>query len=434
MNRFDDNTAPWLLDATPPPPVTPLDRDLDVDVAIIGGGFTGVSTAYHLSKRFPERRVAILEAKQLANGASGRNGGMVLNGISFSDDLEVVAKEHALTKQTIDDLEQVIRDNQLRVRYRRDGCVHLSTTQAAADASQRFVERAAAHGIPLRWVRDVSDVLRVRNSFGATVDPDEGMINGVDLVRALRGVLGGNVSVYEETHVTHVREGETITLATARGHTVRAKAMVLATSAFTPQLGYFRTGIIPVISHVIATDPLPPALLAKLGFDRIAGFFDDLPRLAYCSVDTSGRLVFGGGATAAYAYKFGNATAYDAEPGDAGERATREVLLRYLPELADIPIRHRWSGPLDLALRRFVAMGVLGTNIYYSVGYSGHGVTLANLAGRVLTDLYSGVHEPWRDYAFYMKRPTGIPPEPFRWIGYQLISRLTGKSPFKRPE
>jgi gamma-glutamylputrescine oxidase len=433
VKPFDDNTAPWLEGAVASPVAPPLARDLDADVAIIGGGFTGVSTAFHLSRRFPEQRIVLLEAKRLANGASGRNGGMMLNGISFSEDIEVVAKEYALTRQTVDDIEAIIKGHDLRVRYRRDGCVHISTTQAAADANQRFVELAAAHGVPLRFVRDAGEVLRVRGAFGAIVDPGEGMINGVDLIRGMRTLLGGNVEIFEDTQVTRVREGETITLA-ANGHTVRAKAIVLATSAFTPQLGYFTTGLLPVISHVIATDPLPPELLARIGFDKVTGFFDDLPRLAYCSVDTDGRLIFGGGATKAYAYRFGNGTSFDAQPGDAGEHATRSVLLRYLPELADIPIRHRWSGPLDLALKRFVAMGVLGTNIYYSLGYSGHGVTLANLAGRVLTDLYSGVHEPWRDYAFYMQRPSGIPPEPFRWLGYQLVSRITGKSPFKRPE
>jgi glycine/D-amino acid oxidase-like deaminating enzyme len=244
-----------------------------------------------------------------------------------------------------------------------------------------------------------------------------------------------DVQIYEGTRVTKIREDETCTLVTERG-VIRARAVVLATSGYTPRLGYFRSGLLPVISHVIATDPLPRDLLARIGFDKVAGFFDDLPRLAYCSVDTDGRLLFGGGATGAYAYRFGNATTYNAVPDDGGARATREILLRYVPELADVPIAHRWSGPLDLTLRRFVAMGVTGKhrNIYYALGYSGHGITLANLAGRVLADLYAGEHDRWRDYAFYMRRPTGIPPEPFRWVGYQLISRLTGKSPWKRIE
>ena len=432
-NVFDDNQAPWLIGAADDPPAPPLDRDLDVDVAIIGGGYTGVSTAYHLSKRFPERRIALLEAKRLANGASGRNGGMMLNGISFSDHPEVVAREHRLTQETVDGIEALIRDNHLRVRYRRDGCVHLATTQRAADEVQAHTEKLVALGLPIRFVRDASEVLRVQGARGATIDPTEGLINGVDLIRGMRTLLGPNVQIFEGTRVTRIREGATVTLATPRA-TVRANAIVLATSGYTPHLGYFRTGLLPVISHVIATDPLPKELLARIGFDKVAGFFDDLPRLAYCGVDVDGRLLFGGGATHAYAFRFGNATTYDARLGDTGTVATREVLLRYLPELAEFPIRHRWSGPLDLTLRRFVAMGVLGKNIFYSLGYSGHGITLANLSGRVLTDLYSDNHEPWRDYAFYMKRPSGIPPEPFRWIGYQLISRLTGRSPFKRPE
>ncbi len=85
-------------------------------------------------------------------------------------------------------------------------------------------------------------------------------------------------------------------------------------------------------------------------------------------------------------------------------------------------------------LVRHCAMGVMGEhrNVYYALGYSGHGVVLANLAGSVLTDLYAGDHDPWRDLVFYMKRPTGIPPEPMRWLGYQAYTRFTGRSPFKR--
>ncbi|HEY5934018.1 MAG TPA: FAD-binding oxidoreductase, partial [Kofleriaceae bacterium] len=242
------------------------------------------------------------------------------------------------------------------------------------------------------------------------------------------------VQIYESTPVTRVRPGATIELSAA-GHTIRAKAVVLATSGYTPRLGFFRTGLLPVISHVIATDPVPRDILERAGLHEVAGFFDDLPRLAYCSVDLDGRVIFGGGTTAAYGYRFGNATTYAARDDDPASRALRRSLTSYLPELADIPIRHRWSGPLDLTLVRHCAIGVMGDheNLYYGVGYSGHGIVLANLAGRVIADLYAGRHEPWRDCAFYMKRPSGIPPEPMRWLGYHLYTRLTGGSPWKRP-
>jgi gamma-glutamylputrescine oxidase len=180
--------------------------------------------------------------------------------------------------------------------------------------------------------------------------------------------------------------------------------------------------------------PLSAKLLERTGLPRIAGFFDDSPRLAYGCVDFEGRLVFGGGTTAAYAYRFANATAFAAKRDDRGERALRATIAHYFPELADAQIAHRWSGPLDLTLVRHCAIGVTGAhrNIYYGVGYSGHGITLANLAGRVIADLYAGDHERWRDCAFFMKKPSGIPPEPLRWVGYQLYTRFTGKSPWKR--
>jgi glycine/D-amino acid oxidase-like deaminating enzyme len=431
---FDDNSAVWLLGAPADEPAPPLTRDLDVDVAIIGGGFTGVSTAYHLSRRFPDLGIALLEAKQLANGASGRNGGLVLNGISvLDDDPDLIAREHAVTRAAIDAIETLIRDHGLAVRFRRNGCLQISTTQRSAEEAHARVEQLAARGVPVTFLGS-AELEGVRGACGAVLDPTEGLLNGVDLIRAMRPLLvAQGVQIYESSPVLRVREAAIVELATPRA-TVRARAIVLATSGYTPRLGYFKTGLLPVISHVIATDPVSPAILERAGLSEVAGFHDDLPRLAYCSVDPDGRVIFGGGTTAAYGYRYGNGTTYDARPDDAAARALHASLARYLPELAGVPIRHRWSGPLDLTLARHCAIGVRGEhrNVYYALGYSGHGITLANLAGRVLTDLYAGDHDRWRDSAFYMKRPSGIPPEPLRWIGYQLYTRFTGRSPWKR--
>ncbi len=432
---FDDNQAVWLDGAAPAAPPTPLAGDLTVNVAIIGGGFTGVSTAYHLSRRFPRLGIALLEARALANGASGRNGGMMLNGVTDSDDPDTVAREHALTSGAMDALEALIREHGLAVRHRRGGCLKVLTTARAAEEAHAAVERLAGRR-PLRFLqgRELDGLLRARGAVGAVLDPSEGVLNGVDLIRAMRPLLiAQGVAIHEQTAVTRVREGKVIELTTAAG-TVRASAIVLATNGYTPRLGYFRTGILPVISHVVATDPLPPGVLAEAGYGAIAGFHDDRPRLAYSTVDPEGRLIFGGGTTAAYGYRFGNATAFSSRPDDAAARALRRTLTDYFPALADVELRHRWSGPLGVTLARRCAMGVMGAhgNVYYALGYSGHGVVLANLAGRVLTDLYAGDHDPWRREAFYMQRPSGIPPEPFRWLGYQLLARVTGRSPWRK--
>jgi gamma-glutamylputrescine oxidase len=433
---FDRNDAVWLAGAAAAEPATPLESDLTVDVAIVGGGFTGVSTAFHLSRRFPDRRVALLEAARLGNGASGRNGGLMLNGISSRGEPDAVVRDHQLTCRAMDELEALIRDLPLAVRYRRDGALRLLTNQRAAEAAHQEVEALSARGLPLRYLAgaELGASFAARGVAGAVFDPTEGVLNGIDLIRAMRpSLIAQGVLIHEGTWVSKVREGGMLELTTPGGQ-VRARALVLATNGYTPHLGYFRSGIFPIISHVLATDPLPADLLARTGLGGVAGFSDDRPRLAYGSVDCAGRLLFGGGSTAAYGYRFGNATTWAVRMDDRPQQALRQTLAEYFPELSSVPVAHRWSGPLGMTLARHCAMGVLGEhrNIYYALGYSGHGVVLANLAGRVLTDLYAGDPDPWRPYPFYMARPGGIPPEPLRWLGYHIYTHITGGSPYKR--
>jgi glycine/D-amino acid oxidase-like deaminating enzyme len=108
--------------------------------------------------------------------------------------------------------------------------------------------------------------------------------------------------------------------------------------------------------------------------------------------------------------------------------AVRETMLHYFPKLEGVAIAQQWSGVLGITLNRRPTMG-RRRNVLWALGYSGHGVTLANLAGTVLADLYAGEDERWRDLPFVNNRLPPIPPEPFRWVGYQIYTRLTGRSP-----
>jgi glycine/D-amino acid oxidase-like deaminating enzyme len=159
-------------------------------------------------------------------------------------------------------------------------------------------------------------------------------------------------------------------------------------------------------------------------------FTDDRGRLSYGTLTATGRVIFGGGSNSAYHYGFGNRTSFDPPPG-RGVEDMRRQLLSYLPRLEGVRVTHRWSGPVALTLSRLCTMGVRGRhrNVLYAVGYSGHGVTMANLAGRVLTDLFCGTDEKWRGLPFLERRPRFIPPEPFRFLGYHAYTRLTGRSP-----
>lgn len=434
LPHFDENRSVWTIGRAPYEPGAPLAGDTTADVAIIGGGFTGVSTALHLSARFPDRRIVLLEARSLAHGASGRNGGLMLNWMNGVDhtDPERTVRVFDATRSGIDLIESTIREHALDVDFARDGCLEVFTTAERAEAGHADAERLASWGIPVRYVEGAAleERLRLQGACGAVFDPTAGRLNGADLVRGLRPVLlGRGVAIYEGTPVTRVREGRTVELTTPRG-TVRAGAIVLGTNGYTPALGYFRDRVFPLHAHLFATARRSPEEWAQMGWGRVSGFSDDLARIAYGGLTGDGRLVFGGGSNAAYDYLFGNRTVYPREPERAYEVMHR-CLARYLPGAAAIPVERRWTGTLGITLNRKCAMGVRGEhrNVYYALGYSGHGVTLANLAGRVLCDLYSGDHDRWRALPFYDCPLPYIPPEPFRWIGYHVWTRLTGKSP-----
>lgn len=428
-NPFDENESVWARDAAKGE-VTPLTHDVDCDVAIIGGGFTGTSTAYHLRRRFPERRVVLLEARTLGNGASGRNGGLALNWINGvpHDDMALTKRIWDVTKGGIDAIEARIREHDLQVPWQRRAVLDLVTDDARADAAEREVEKLAAAGIPLRFVRGAALEAfgRFEGARGAVVDATAGQLDGFRFLQAMRGVLGG-VSIYEETPVTRVEESETCTLHTPRGR-VRARAVVLATNAYTPRLGYFQHGIVPLQSHVFATSQLSAEEWAKIGWGpELGGFSDDYDRIAYGSMTTDGRLVFGGGSNEAYGYGFGNATAFTGDRARA-QRAMEESLYRYLPGARGVRIEHRWSGPVGITLSRVCTIGNR-KNVYYALGFSGHGVVLANLAGEVLADLYAGDASRWEGLPFFQQKLLFVPPEPMRWLGYQVYTRLTGRSP-----
>jgi gamma-glutamylputrescine oxidase len=435
--EIDSNRALWVAQLPNYRPGAPLMGPAEADLAIIGGGFTGVSTAYHVSRRFPGRRIILLEASSLANGASGRNGGMMLNWVNGVDhsDPDLTQRIYQMTSAGINNICAIIERHQLQVDIVRSGTVTIYTDPARAEAAHAESEYYNALGIPTRFLSSVAlaSQINARNACGAVLDPGTGQLNGAQYVRALRPVLEEQgVTIYEQTPVLRVREGDGITLTTPLGE-IHAKAIVLATNGYTGALGFFRDALFPLHSHVFATAPLAPAQREALGWFNLAGFSDDFDRISYASLTTRGNLVFGGGSNAAYAYLFNNRTTHPAKSRST-QRAFAQMertLQDYFPGAAKVPIAYRWTGTLGVTMNRQPLFGVRGErrNIYYALGYCGHGVTMANVAGEVITDLYAGNENRWQWLPFFQTDYLRIPPEPFRWLGYQLFTRLTGKSP-----
>jgi glycine/D-amino acid oxidase-like deaminating enzyme len=434
---FDQNSSLWVSQTPDYRPGPPLQGQIEADMVVIGGGFTGTSAAYYISQRFPERRVILLEAVSLANGASGRNGGLMLNWINGFDssNAELDGRIYQITNAGIDEICARIQRHNLPVTYRRDGAVTIYTDAARAEAARVEVEQQNKVGIPTQFLtsQELRRRLNVAEGCGAALDPNGGQINGAQLVRGMRPVLQAQgVQIYEQTPALKIEEGETIRIITPEGE-IKTNAIVLATNGYTSKLGYFRDALFPLHSHLFATAALSPEQQAELGWHGLAGFADDLDRISYGAMTADGHLVFGGGSNQSYDYLFNNGVVY---PGGAAKakrahRKMEETLRRYFPTSDRLPIAHRWVGTLGITFDRRPLIGKRGEhgNVYYALGYCGHGVTLGNLAGQILADLYAGDDGRWRDLPFIQSGYPPVPPEPFRWIGYQLFTRLTGQSP-----
>ncbi|MCA0455608.1 MAG: FAD-binding oxidoreductase [Chloroflexi bacterium] len=434
---IDSNQSLWAAQTPDYQAGQPLKGTITCDLAIIGGGFTGTSTAYHFSRRYPEKRVVLLEAKSLANGASGRNGGMMLNWVTGVTDHspEMTQRIYKTTSAGIQMILEIIQRHNLKVSHRTDGTLTFYTDRKRAEDAHKECEEHQAIGIPSTFIdpATLAKQLNASGVYGAVLDPGSGQINGAQLVRGLRPVLvEQGVEIYENTPVLKICEGSTITLTTPQGE-VQAKAIVLGTNGYTTRLGYFRDALFPLHSHVFATASLTPEQREEIGWRAYAGYSDDYDRISYSTLTNEGNIVFGGGSNQSYAYLFNNRTAYPGTPQSAGAsfRKMESTMHDYLPASKRLPITHRWTGTLGITLRRNNLMGVRGDNrnVFYAIGYCGHGVTLANVAGAVLTDMYSGDDQQWRGLPFYHATYSPIPPEPFRWFGYQTFTRLTGKSP-----
>jgi glycine/D-amino acid oxidase-like deaminating enzyme len=432
--RIDQSESAWVAESAPAAPRAPLAGLARADVAVLGGGLTGVSAAWHLRERHPELGIALVEARVLGNGASGRNGGQVLNWINGVDPAtpEQARRVYEATLAGIDLAEDFARRFGPANCFRRQGCLEVYTHPARAERGAVRAEWLRSIGIPAEFIP--ASALGIRAASGALRDPRAGRINAYALLQAMRSALvSAGISVYESTPVSRVRLGAEISLETPRGE-LRARSLVLATGAYSPALGFFRNGLLPIHSHVIATAALPPDAIESSGWGSWDGFSDDMDRIAYACRTPAGRIVFGGGGNAAYSYRLGGAPVASTAALARAERFMGERLARYFPALASAPIAHRWSGPLDLSFDRVCSIGVglAGARVFHALGYSGHGLALALLAGRVIADLYDDHPEPWRELPFFQKPLPWIPPEPLRWLGYQAVTRATGRSPRKR--
>jgi glycine/D-amino acid oxidase-like deaminating enzyme len=425
---FSLNTSYWSL-ALPEKSPAPA-RDIECDVAILGGGFTGLSTAFYVRQTLPAARVIVLEAERCGNGASGRNGAMLMNltSDSYFDTGRDAALYERLYRLTLDNVHRI---DALSKRFGMDcdldlhGTLMTGDNQADADQFAEVAAAAQRRGVPMQlWNADrVRDAIGSRAYSCAVFEPNSGQLHPGKLVGLWKmAAQSSGAVIYEGSAVRHIETGARLRLELDNGRTVQAARVVLATNAYTSKLGYLRNALIPVINHVAITEPIPAELLDRAGWRRRIPFSDNRLRTTYLGLTREGRIHIGGDTEQ---YQFNNGV--HPPQADVAVARLRADFERLYPELIQIPFERHWWGLVDMSADQTPAVGRLTSNenIYYAVGLSGQGVNLTSVLGRILGDLIAGNGAQWSWFPYLNRVPPYLPNEPLRWLGFRAVMALT---------
>ena len=420
MADYEDKS--YWLGSSPYEESPPLDGSTKVDVAIVGGGFCGLSTAYYLKRADPSLRVAVLEDKVVGYGASGRNAGfaMTLMGFTLSTTVQRFGKEkakqaHDFAHRAVDHIGQMVDSQGIDCDYEKPGLLTVALNPAQAKRLQGEIELAGKLGIPgLQWLDAHMTRAEVHSPtyFGARRDDQCALINPAKYVRGLKRVAQEQgVEVYERTPVVAAHLEPILHLDTFRG-LVEADKVVFATNAFSGQFPQLRNKQLPVFTYIVLTEPLTEEQLASIGWGGRQGIEDARNMIHYYRLTPDNRILFGGSDAQ---YYFGGPLDRDRNPRVF--RKLRRSLQQTFPSLKDVRIEHRWGGPVSVPLDFFPAMGYLGKErrAAYSLGCVGHGVAMMNMAGQVMRDLVLEQETELTNLFFVNRRTIPIPPEPLRY-------------------
>ena len=409
----------------------PLPGNLDVDVCIVGAGFTGLWTAYYLAAADPALRIAVLERETAGFGASGRNGGWC--SALFPASLAAVARrssrDQAIALQralnaTVDEVGRVAAAEGIDCHFSKGGTIGLARTAVQVERARALVADARGWGLgekDVRWLpaAEASDALGATEVLGATYTAHCAAIHPGRLVRGLAdAVARRGVQIFEGTPVTRLVAGR----AETPYGVVRARFVVRATEGYTARLPGLRRAVAPVYSLMLATEPLARSFWDAVGLRRRETFNDHRHLIIYGQRTADDRLAFGGRGAP---YHFGSAVRpeFDREPGV--HAALRKVLVELFPGARDAAVTHTWGGPLGVPRDWFASVGLDPVSgLGWAGGYVGDGVGASNLAGRTLADLVAGrdselVRLPWVGH-----RSRSWEPEPLRWLGVNLGLRV----------
>ncbi|EON25527.1 MULTISPECIES: NAD(P)/FAD-dependent oxidoreductase [Nocardioides] len=405
-------------------PVSELPGDTDLDVAIVGAGYTGLWTAYYLAKADPTLRIGIVEQEFVGFGASGRNGGWcsAIFPASFrkiaskSSHSDAVQMQRAMFS-TVREIGAVVASEAIDCDFEQGGYVSTARNAAQWARAEREVQSwrdwgFAADDMQLLTREEAGRRVAASDLFGATYTPHCAVLHPAKLAGGLARVVRGlGVKIYENTTVEEIGERS---LTTSHG-VVHADVIVRATEGYTANLPGAKRDLVPMYSLMVATAPLSDEQWDEIGLKQRETFSDKRHLRIYGQRTADGRLAFGGRGAP---YHFGSRIKPEYDNDERVHATLRSILTEIFPVIDGVEFTHAWGGNLGIPRDWYPSVGYdRRTGLAHAGGYVGDGVATAHLAGRTLAAEITDLDDDLRALPWAGRQSPKWEPEPLRWLG-----------------
>jgi glycine/D-amino acid oxidase-like deaminating enzyme len=370
----------------------PLRGSHSSDVVIIGGGYTGLSSAYNIHKKFPEKKIVLLEGACCGYGASGRNGGFLVVSDLLNDfeiqDSQLLQDHIDVSFYGLKQIKQVIADHGVDCDLQENGMLYVAFSENQVKSLESYHNNLKSIGLKSSFLQgdDVEAEIKSPRVIAAQVTHHGAVINPAKLARGMKRVVEElGVEVRERSVVTRITPGRVNVVDTELGE-IRAPILVLGLNAYGHKLGLFKNRIVPVCTFIVATEPLTSDQWESIGWQNRQGLSDARVAFNYSVPTVDGRIVIGGSDGVYYPY--------DSLSSGNEKTVTRKIekdLFTTFPQLEGLKIEHAWGGTTVITVDRTPSVGLLEgcDNIYYGGGYD-EGVPTAQTAGRIIAELMAG--------------------------------------------
>jgi glycine/D-amino acid oxidase-like deaminating enzyme len=418
----------WLDDPARPAGEPELTRDIATDLLVIGAGFTGLWTALLAKEQNPAREVTILEAGEVATGASGRNGGFMdasithglQNGLArWPDEFPTLL---ALGIANLSEIESTIKRLGIECDYLRNGDIGMASELYQVEEMKAEMEVSAQYNIRFEFYEreQVQEIVKSPFFIAGLNYPDHAaLVNPAQLAWGLRkACLDLGVRLYEHSPVTRLVEENKHVIAYTQHGQIRASRVALGTNAFPPLLKGLTNYVVPVYDYALVTEPLSAAQRESIGWHRREGISDVSRLFHYTRTTADGRILWGGYDAI---YYWNNGFGPHLESDHTSFARLAEHFFQAFPQLEGIRFTHAWGGAIDTCSRFSPFWGrAHHGKTAYALGYTGLGVGASRFGARVILDILDGCKTERTQLAMVRTKPLPFPPEPLRSLGIYL--------------